>query len=247
MSTSGIAGWLNIRSLDCRVTFPDEVYSTLPTLATICVTNRKRHIPSYLLSVNLLGTNCSFPSVTPSSTSRSSITLTVQGRGRHQAGSAVISSPFPVNFFIRGVEIQMESEVVAFPCPIGDRTIPSGSSDRIHGETTHASRGHSGDLAAIGDYSGAEPLKQIHWRLSARHDWFKVKESADSRSEPIMIDLANIDILPFELRLSRAAHQINRFSRLNRPVGLRTTNGRLIPAASGRSHRLRLLRELALL
>jgi uncharacterized protein (DUF58 family) len=246
MSTSGIAGWLNIHSLDCRLLFPDEVYSTVPTLATIKLSNRKQRIPSFLLKATLQGTSCTFISVAPGATVTSSFTHTVHGRGRHPCGSAVISSPFPVNFFIRGVEIRMESELIAFPCPIGDRGSPHASSDAWQGEIPRTSRGHSGDLAAIADYSGAEPLKQIHWRLSARHDWFKVKESGDVRAEPVIIDLTLPDPLPREQRLSRAAYHINRLSRSNCPVGLKMEDGRMIAASTGRSHRLRLLNELAL-
>lgn len=246
MSASGLLGWLNIRWLDCSVLFPDELYSGRPTQVTIRLSNLKPRLPSYLLRIQILGASCRLTVVHGGATQTTSFLHTFSGRGRHAAGAARICSPFPVNFFVRCVEIDCDGEAVAFPAPVAATHAPFSVRDGSSGEIQRIERGIDGDMVTIADYTGTEPLKQIHWRLSARHEGFKVKESGSAHNEPVIIDLTAATALSLEERLSFAAHQINRYSRENRAVGLKLAAGRTIPAASGRSHRLRLLTELAL-
>ena len=110
---------------------------------------------------------------------------------------------------------------------------------------TAASKGYEGDVTKISDYSGAEPLKLIHWRLSAKHGELKVKELTASAQTPVIIDIAALQGRNLEENLSRAVFLINRLVRSNRPVGLKLRERMLAPAVS-RTHRLRLLSELAL-
>ena len=93
-------------------------------------------------------------------------------------------------------------------------------------------------------HSPRKSLRRIHWRLSARYDTLKVKQFAAGGAEPVVIDPAR---LPgdTETRLGMATDLVNRLHRGGRPVGLKLGD-RLIPPSHGRSHRLRLLRELAL-
>ena len=50
-------------------------------------------------------------------------------------------------------------------------------------------KGQEGDVSHISDYRGGEPLKLIHWKLSARHDRLKVKELSAASHTPVTIDL----------------------------------------------------------
>jgi len=105
-------------------------------------------------------------------------------------------------------------------------------------------KGYEGELSRIADYRGGEPLKLIHWRLSARHGELKVKELSAVDRPPVTVDLEQ---LPggLEERLRCATYLILSFLRENRPVGLRL-GSRAIPPAVGRAHKLRLLAELAI-
>jgi len=100
-------------------------------------------------------------------------------------------------------------------------------------------------IAGIYDYTGTEPLKRIHWRLSARHDVLKVKELESDASEPVIIAPEELTGANWEERLSKAAWLIDRTLRSGRPVGLRLGKSLLAPG-SGREHKLKLLRALAL-
>ena len=246
MATSGVLGWLNIRWLDCSIGLPDEIYSGIPTLVTVRLNNRKPRLPSFLLQIKLYGKECRLTMVESGATETTSFPHTFHGRGEHPAEAAVVSSAFPVNFFVRGMALEIERKPLVFPAPspakIGTFTPKSGPS----GEIQHPDRGLEGDLLTISDYTGAEPLKLIHWRLSARHDWFKVKELGTAVVEPVIVDITSATSVPIEESLSQAAFLVNRLFRSNRPIGLKLAANRVIPAAVGRAHRLRLLTELAL-
>jgi uncharacterized protein (DUF58 family) len=127
------------------------------------------------------------------------------------------------------------------------RCFASGVPDQHggRGAAPATSKGYEGELLKIADYSGGEPLKLIHWRLSARHEGLKVKELSAEVSEPVMLDIANLPGGTLEDKLCCGTFLINRFNREARPVGL-MLEGKVFPPAHSRTHRLKLLTELAL-
>jgi uncharacterized protein (DUF58 family) len=103
--------------------------------------------------------------------------------------------------------------------------------------------GSEGEIRSIRAYSG-EPLRQIHWRLSARQRQWLVKVQAGSADTPLLVDPDQLPGATLEERLSGACWLVREGLRRQRPTGLRL-GGRSFAAASGRSHLLRLLAELA--
>jgi uncharacterized protein (DUF58 family) len=106
-------------------------------------------------------------------------------------------------------------------------------------------KGQEGDISRIGDYLGGEPLKLIHWKLSARHDRLKVKELSSTSQTPVTIDLDTIPASGVEQRLSYGVYLINDLLRRGRPVGLKIGAMEIQPEHS-RQHKLLLLKVLAL-
>ena len=159
--------------------------------------------------------------------------------------SCTVSSPFPVNFFVRGRRGELDEAAVVFPAPRPEATASAAEPERESGQVRILRRGYEGEVEKIGDYSGVEPLKMIHWRLSARHDQFKVKEMSGMGAMPVVLDVEQLPGSTLEQRLSTAAFLVNTLMRNNRPVGLKKGNEVIAPALS-RPHRLRLLKELAL-
>jgi uncharacterized protein (DUF58 family) len=100
-------------------------------------------------------------------------------------------------------------------------------------------------METIAEYTGFEPLKLVHWRLSARHENLKVKQLTSLTDVPVMLDIAQIPGQNSDERLSCAAWIVNRSIKANRPVGL-IAGTKVIGPGTSRSHRLKLLTELAL-
>ena len=98
-------------------------------------------------------------------------------------------------------------------------------------------------MERIAAYSGREPLRVIHWKLSARGDDLLVKDFGRQTSPPLVIDLDTLAGSTLEERISQAAWLVRRWVQ-QRPVGL-CLGGRMIPPASGRAHGALLLKDLA--
>lgn len=242
MAVSGLLGKGNLGRPRLRVILPEELYAGRPAQARVCLRN-DRKLPVFLLQVSLLGESVTFTVVGKGETAEEEITLCFPTRGRHWLGEARLSSIFPVNFFVRGRSVPLELPVVVFPAPRPCPPPVAPEGRRRLGEITAAGRGYQGEIHQIAAYRGGEPLKLIHWKLSARADRLLVKELAATAVEPVLIDPDTLPGATLEERLGHAAFLVNRYLRQNRPVGLRLGQ-RLIRPEATRAHRLRLLAEL---
>lgn len=242
MAVSGVLGRENIAGLAVSIDLPDELYDGRPTLVTVRLHNRKRLLCAFLVRVELPGGSLLFTAVGRRATAAASLPFTFSGRGTRPFERVRLSSPFPINFFIRRAVVAETRSVTVFPAP--RRCLPAGDgSGRSKGMTESTGRGYEGDISRIADYRG-EPLKLIHWKLSARQDELKVRQLSATVREPLLIDPTALPGADLEERLCGAAWLVNHCLRQNRPVGLRL-GGRTIAPALSRPHKLRLLTELA--
>jgi len=244
MAVSGWFGRSNLGKLDVNFELPEEIYAERPTLGRIRLTNRHRWLPGFLLEVSSSGQRTLFPLVPAGNSVQRPLEVRFPRRGEQPLPEITLKSNFPVNFFWRRFSFRPTGVALVFPTPLPGEIPADESSPQAPGATLLHQAGQDGELRAITDYQGGEPLKSIHWKLSARQDELKVKQHAGLSQPPVVIDLAR---LPgnLEQRLSRASHLILGLARDNRPVGLRL-GGTLVPAARGRNHKHTLLKELAL-
>jgi uncharacterized protein (DUF58 family) len=244
MAVSGVVGRGNLAGVEVAVELPAEIYDGTETLLRVRLHNRRR-LPAFLIQVQMAGQTATFPVVERRSSQTRGLSVTFRGRGRRPLEPVLISSIFPINFFLRRRWQALTGEVTVFPAP--HRCLPSAQAgDRQRGgDLRRPARGYEGDLSRISDYRGGEPLKMIHWKLSARHGTLKVKELSAVAREPLLLDLATLPGAHLEGRLSSAVYLVNHSLREQRPVGLRL-GGRTIPADLSAAHKHRLLTELAL-
>jgi len=245
MAVSGLLGRWNLARLTLRCVPPEEVYDGVPTLLGIELVNRRRYLPACLLEVALGGESVLFPLVEAGTAQRKPLPATLSGRGLQRLPVLDVRSRFPINFFIRRMTMAVAEPVLVFPtprpCPEGAVADPAGT----HGSMQSWQRGLEGEISRIGEYRGGEPLRQIHWKLSARHDQLKVKELSAATRAPVLLDLAVLPGVGIEERLRSACWLIGQLLRNGRPVGLRA-GSTAFPPACGRAHKLRLLKVLAL-
>jgi uncharacterized protein (DUF58 family) len=244
MATSGIAGWNNIRDLSIEVELPDEIYAGLGTLAKVRIRNGKAHYPSFLLNSSILGNTVTTFLLTGGSAETDSFVHTFPERGTQAMTWAEIRSPFPVNFFVRKRRVAIDLSFPVFPAPLDTPGYSTLENAVKRAALPSLFKGESGELSRISDYTGNEPMKLIHWRLSAKYEEFKVKEMGSVSGEPVMIDVDSLPGRDLEERLSRACSLVNRLITAGRPVGLKLGEKAIAPSLS-RRHRLSLLSELA--
>lgn len=245
MAVSGVLGRWNLARISLRCLPPEELYAGVPTLLGVELANHRRWLPVCLLEIALEGERVLFPMVVPGGTQRRSLTFTLNGRGWQALPALHVTSRFPINFFVRRLTLAVANPVVVFPAPRpcpGEQRAETG---RDGDARWLRGRGAEGEVSRIGHYQGGEPLKHIHWRLSARQARLMVKELSAASRNPVTLDLAALPGPDLEARLGCAVFLLGRLLRAGRPVGLRA-GALYLPPAGGRPHRLRLLRTLAL-
>jgi uncharacterized protein (DUF58 family) len=244
MAVSGVLGRSNLSGLRVEFEPPEEIYDGRETLARIRVENPRRLLPAFLIRVTLPATATTFAVVDPAGTAAAAVTVTFRRRGQQTLPPVQVFSIFPINFFVRRLAVVPVRPVTVFPAPVSCGLMFGTHGEIGRGERTSPNRGNEGEISRIADYRG-EPIKRIHWKLSARQGELKIKELSAVAREPVILDP---DALPgphLEARLRCASFLVNRYLREDRPVGL-NLGGRPIPPATGRAHKLRLLTELAL-
>ena len=244
MSVSGVLGKWNLSKLEVRYLPPDEIYDGLPTLLGIELINRRRWLPIFLMEIIVADRTVFLPLVDQRQGRQKSLEITLNGRGRRQLPAVSVRSRFPVNFFIRSQSLIIDQEVTVFPmpqpCPDLRQVDPGGG----QGTQQNWQKGYEGDIDRISDYQGGEPLKSIHWKLTARHDRLKVKELSATTRKPVVLDLAELPGPGLEQRLRYASYLVTKWLRDGWPVGLKA--GSLdLPPGLGQRHKLLLLQALA--
>lgn len=244
MAVTGFSGMLNIRQVVPVLVPPEELYAGVPAVCRLEVVNRKRLLPSFLISVSSSSSATLVPYLAAGTAVQTTLQVSFETRGRHSVGLIRVSSPFPVGFFTRYWEFSLSDQCVVFPRPVPFAVRSAHAGGRQTGQVSRTLRGTDGELEGIREYSGSEPLKAIHWKLSARDRELLIKEFGSQTAEPLMIRLEELSGGNLEERLSQAAWLIREQGRL-RPIGLEL-QGRTFSPASGRRHCLALLTELAL-
>jgi uncharacterized protein (DUF58 family) len=244
MAVSGLVGWINIRKIGVVLDFPDEIYAGRDVFVPVRLVNRKKFMPSFLLRVDALGESLAFPVLDKVSGDTGALTVNFRQRGESVLGKILLSSPFPINFFVRSRTIVVDSRCMVFPAPRECALLDGPGQKESRGEAFSSRKGYGGDIARIRDYTGSDPLKLIHWRLSARHENLKVKELTAPSETPLLIDILALPGGSIEENLSCGTFLINKAIRAGRPVGMRL-GARFLRPDLTRAHRLQLLTELA--
>ncbi|GAB4179668.1 MAG: DUF58 domain-containing protein [Geothermobacteraceae bacterium] len=243
MAVSGLLGKANISRLELRPLPAPELYAGLQAPLPWLLVNRRRRLPAFLIELSTGQGRAIIPLLGPGQRQRVRLPHTFDRRGDQPLPAVTLSSHFPINFFVRHLRLPTAGETLVFPALIESRLPVTDDPVSSMPRQLLEQAGYEGDLRAIVDYSGAEPLRSLHWKLSARHEELKVKQTESLGGNPVMIDVAD---LPGhgEEQLGRACWLVNELERRQRPVGLRLGSQHLA-VGSGQTHRLRLLGALA--
>jgi uncharacterized protein (DUF58 family) len=246
MSVTGLAGMYNIKNNIPDLLPPAEIFAGIPAPFRISVQNTKRYLPSFLIRIeHSSGQSIVFPVLPQNSKCEGTVLLTFSQRGLVPPGRLTISSPYPVGFFTRYWIFELEGDIIVFPRPIATNLFGSkGDESPAVGAGLRRDPGQSGELERIYPYTGSEPLRMIHWKLSARHQDLLVKGFGRNMAAPLIIDIDLMAGQGIEERLSRAGWLVQRWVR-ERPVGM-SLGERVFPPGVGSHHGLMLLKELAL-
>lgn len=244
MAISGLLGQQNLQRLHLKVLPLDDLFAGLPGRVTLELENRRRWLPTFLIRVDAGDGTSLFPLVAPGSRARNPLSLTFSRRGRQSLPDIWISSCFPINFFVRSRKLQLQTELLVFPQPLPCTNPPNGEGHNRFQQQELQQAGNDGELRSVDTYQAGDPLKAIHWKLSARTDEYKVKRLNRLGAPALMLDIDDFSG-PLEQRLGQCTFLVDRLSARQQAVGLQLGELR-IPPGGGRRQRLKLLTELAL-
>ncbi|WP_022850563.1 DUF58 domain-containing protein [Limisalsivibrio acetivorans] len=247
MGVSGFFGVNNLKELEIELIFPDEVYAGRSTPVEVRLKNNRKFLPVFLIRIHVNDQNVLFPFVETGASDSRFMELNFERRGEVKLHDVWISSVFPFNFFIRFKNFDDDSKpsALVFPAPVSCPVPADARWKREEkGETDSETRGFDSELLSIRDYISGDPLRYIHWKATARTGVVKVKELSALTVPPVIIDFSSI-MGDLEHKLSCAVWIINGLSAKGTPVGLRMPS-KTFPPVSGRTHRLSMLKELAL-
>jgi uncharacterized protein (DUF58 family) len=244
MAVSGLLGHWNLQGMDIVVRPGQELYADVPASLEIFVRNKQRFAARFLICIELQQQSAVIP-VLPASEQRSlALPFVPQRRGYQLLPEVRVQSCFPVNFFVRSQALVQNQQFLVFPRPQpgpgpqGEGSA-TGSDEQLFGRI-----GFDGDFFGIDDYRSGDPLKAIHWKLSARHDDYKIKRQVQQTNPGLLLDPEDFSG-DLEQRLGQCVYLVNRCSRAQQAVGLKLPERR-IPPALGTAHRFRILSELAI-
>ncbi|MCL2009638.1 MAG: DUF58 domain-containing protein [Synergistaceae bacterium] len=252
MLASGIAGRGNIRGASVSVSFPDEIYASVPCAVGVNVYNKNRFTPIFLIEVALeqgnSRTSAFFPVVQPGRTESRMLLTAFPSRGRRSFEEIELSSVYPFNFFTRYWPVDADAEVTVFPYPLAcdlEAVLPPMDKDEREGEIAGSLA--EADIVGVRPYVEGDSMKRIHWKSSARTGKLhsRLYDGTLSYSHRRVIDLDRLTSGGVERGLAMAAYILVESIKSKLPIGMRY-GGEFIPPASDYAHKKELLTRLAL-
>lgn len=117
--------------------------------------------------------------------------LTALRRGEQRLGPVYLTLSDPFGLFVHQERVDDTTTVLVLPRPI---VLPrwsweGGGRGRLIASTMRGRRGEGTDWHGVRPYTPGDPLRRIHWRATARHGNWHVKEFEVSQLAPAVLAL----------------------------------------------------------
>jgi len=206
---SNLVAFFNFRRLDFSQEIPESIFAgeKFPLKMRLC--NQKRWINSYCLewADALLGNgifkgkrspalygeekpSLRITEIPPDHEGRLSTSAKLERRGIYQQFAYRLSSGFPFGLFQLEEQGILDIQITAFPQPLFPVHLQTylyrQTEGRQHSDSPFSFPG-TGEFKGIREYSYGDPLKLVHWPLSARHQQLVVKSFESARAEKLLL------------------------------------------------------------
>ena len=242
MLISGLSSILNIKGLEIRLIPPPEVYAGRRIYFRV-LARKSFPVPSFLIRISS-GIDDTIFLIVDREWKESKLDISFPRRGKVDRMSITLSSDFPLGMFVRYREVEIELDLIVFPEPVSaDFRLESVAEETERGSAERTLLKGYEEIKGIREYSG-EPVKLIHWKVSAKRRELMVKEMIEEDKKPVMLSLDTVEG-DMETKLSKLTYMVLKLMEEGYSVGLRLGN-KEIPPGRGDHHKRLLLRELAL-
>jgi uncharacterized protein (DUF58 family) len=247
-----------------------EVFAGQPFLMEIAVENRKAGMASFSIEIEdlvdgkPLDKKCYFLKIPPGRTQRTSYRHTFSRRGRYRFDGFRIATRFPFTMFRKSRDTESASDVLVFP-RLHPVTRPAPRPRELGAGPSHR-LGRRGEFFGLREWKDGDDRRSIHWRSTARTGRLVVREVHDEIERRIVIAIDNAVPAAIARALSaglRLREDAAVADALDRAVAMAASHaaayleadwavaivarGAAVPLGRGRAHRVRILRELAVL
>ena len=269
---SGILSESTLRSIEVKRTVPKHIFAGRPVTVKWSISNTKRALPSFSVSIDEIPPHPLLPSPTGEGMgvrggftaesgyiiklpARASVThthsYTFNNRGLHKLEGFKIKTRFPFGFFLKGRRLFAATDVLVYPNikPVRQTTAAGFLKS---GEAPEKIKGHSANLYNIRDYTLMDDSRIIHWKSTAKTARLMAKEFEQEGGKRVKIVFSNTLVSDadfndrFEDMVEEAAGMADYFIGTGFEVGFKTLTLEL-PCRSGKEQLYRILRELALI
>ncbi|MFN7161427.1 MAG: DUF58 domain-containing protein [Fimbriimonadales bacterium] len=117
--------------------------------------------------------------------------LSALRRGAQRLGPVRLTLSDPFGLFIRSQQIEDTAPILVLPRPVAmpHWSWEGGGRGRFVASSLRGRRGEGTDWHGVRPYIPGDPLRRIHWRATARHGDWHVKEFETSQLAPTVIAL----------------------------------------------------------
>ncbi len=238
---SGILSEWCLRGLRLRVGHASEAFASRESLLSITCSTEGKRFPA--ISVSVLpkipgaGKPARFSEIPPGRSETRVVPYRPMQRGPVPAFACTVSTRFPFSLFEKSAEVDPgDSSLIVYPEP-GDVGLSSPgrhAGDQAVGRSARGRKGTS--IRGVRGHLPPDPVRDIHWKASARLGKWMVKEREEDSGEGIDLRIP-VPSPPeeFEMVLSRACAAVLACEKDGVPYRLRVGDRVLVsPGAGGR-------------
>ena len=195
---NGSVMFMMLKRLSVSRNVPTRVMAGEPFSVTLTLTNPKRFLSAWVMSVRdevsngreFLRPEVLFSRVPPQNSKAGQYQLRLSQRGRYWFHSIQVNSRFPMGLVERGLVLSVHNEVLVYP-RIGRLTSGWGRKIMSATQLTRGAHARLGtmhdDFHRIREYRQGDDPRDIHWRTSARRNELMVREHRENRDRELIL------------------------------------------------------------
>ncbi len=177
---SGFLSEWSIRRIDVRVRHASEAFARRESLFAVTCSAQGKRFPGVFLNVSLsLGGRVlpvRFPEVPAGGAATRVVPFRPARRGAIPSVSCTLSTMFPFALFEKSRDLAPVAALVAYPEPVEGEFLPE-KREAPEAGGVNAPAGRQGDsIRGAREHMPADPVRDIHWKASARAGKWMVKE-----------------------------------------------------------------------
>ncbi|MBF2099145.1 MAG: DUF58 domain-containing protein [Gloeomargaritaceae cyanobacterium C42_A2020_066] len=183
-----------VKGLTAERQLPTQVFAGQPALVVIQVTNTKRRVPSFSLTVQDRVTELGelpslyFLRIDPGETVQGIYRVTFPQRGQWLFTGYELRTSFPFELFRKLVRRSRPAGLLVYPNPLEPPAMVLATLGE-RGSRRRPAQGQGSDFFGLRDFRPGDDVRAIHWKTSARRDQWLVREMERQDAESVTLCL----------------------------------------------------------